>query len=59
MEKFNLTTKFEEADENRINNDLNREESDNKDLYDEMLKTNFLNEYNSSALINKKNIQAK
>ena len=56
MEKFNLTTKFEEADENRINNDLNREESDNKDLYDEMLKTNFLNEYNSSALINKKKI---
>ena len=56
MEKFNLTTKFEEADENRINNDLNREESDNKDLYDEMLKTNFLNEYNSSALINKKKV---
>ena len=56
MEKFNLTTKFEEADENRINNDLNREEIDNKDLYDEMLKTNFLNEYNSSALINKKKV---
>ena len=56
MEKFNLTTKFEEADENRINNDINREEIDNKDLYDEMLKTNFLNEYNSSALINKKKV---
>jgi len=55
MEKFNLTTKFQEADENKTNNDINREESDNKDLYDEMLKTNFLNEYNSSSLINKLN----
>ena len=55
MEKFNLTTKFEEADENKTYNDINREESDSKDLYDEMLKTNFLNEYNSSSLINKLN----
>ena len=55
MEKFNLTTKFQEADENKTYNDINREESDNKDLYDEMLKTNFLNEYNSSSLINKLN----
>ena len=53
MEKFNLTTKFEEADENNINNDINKEENDNKDIYDEMLKTNFLNEYNSSSLMNK------
>ena len=55
MEKFNLTTKFQEVDENRTYNDINKEESDNKDLYDEMLKTNFLNEYNSSSLINKLN----
>ena len=55
MEKFNLTTKFEEVDENKTYNDVNREESDNKDLYDEMLKTNFLNEYNSSSLLNKLN----
>ena len=56
MEKFNLTTKFKEVDENKIYNDINREETDNKDLYNEMLKTNFLNEYNSSSLINKLNI---
>jgi len=55
MEKFNLTTKFQEVDENKTYNDINREENDNKDLYDEMLKTNFLNEYNSSSLINKLN----
>ena len=55
MEKFNLTTKFQEVDENKTYNDINREETDNKDLYDEMLKTNFLNEYNSSSLINKLN----
>ena len=56
MEKFNLTTKFEEVDENKTYNDNNKEESDNKYIYDEMLKTNFLNEYNSSSLINKLNI---
>ena len=55
MEKFNLTTKFKEVDENKTYNEVIREESDNKDLYDEMLKTNFLNEYNSS-LINKLNL---
>ena len=55
MEKFNLTTKFQEVDENKTYNDINREEIDNKDLYDEILKTNFLNEYNSSSLINKLN----
>ena len=55
MEKFNLTTKFEEPDENKTYNEINREENDGKDLYDEMLKTNFLNEYNSSSLINKLN----
>ena len=56
MEKFNLATKFKEVDENKIYNDINREETDNKDLYNEILKTNFLNEYNSSSLINKLNI---
>ena len=55
MEKFNLTTKFQEVDENKTYNEINREENDNKELYDEMLKTNFLNEYNSSSLINKLN----
>ena len=56
MEKFNLATKFKEVDENKIYNDINREETYNKDLYNEILKTNFLNEYNSSSLINKLNI---
>ena len=56
MEKFNLATKFKEVDENKIYNYINREETDNKDLYNEILKTNFLNEYNSSSLINKLNI---
>ena len=55
MEKFNLTTKFQEVDENKTYNDINREECDNKELYEEMLKTNFLNEYNSSSLLNKLN----
>jgi len=53
MEKFNLTTKFEEADENKTYNDINKEDNDNKSLYEEMLKTNFLNEYNSTSLISK------
>jgi len=56
MEKFNLTTKFQEMDENKMYNDINKDEGDNKEIYDEMLKTNFLNEYNSSALINKLNL---
>jgi len=53
MEKFNLTSKFDEVDENKTYNDINKEESDNKSLYEEMLKNNFLNEYNSSSLISK------
>ena len=55
MEKFNLTTKFQEVDENKKYNDINKEENDNKEIYDEMLKTNFLKDYNSSTLINKIN----
>ena len=57
MEKFNLTAKFQELSENNNDmNDINRDEIDNSDLYDEMLKTNFLDEYNSSSLINKLNL---
>jgi cell division cycle 20-like protein 1 (cofactor of APC complex) len=59
MEKFNLTTKFQEVDENKTYNEINREENDNKDMYDEMLKTNFLNEYNTTSFINKLNISKK
>ena len=55
MEKFNLTTKFQELNENNDYNEPNKEEIDNYDIYNEMLKTNFLNEYNSSSLINKLN----
>ena len=55
MEKFNLTTKFQELNENNEYNEPNKEEIDNNDIYNEMLKTNFLNEYNSSSLINKLN----
>ena len=56
MEKFNLTTKFQELNENNNYNEPNKEEIDNNDIYNEMLKTNFLNEYNSSSLINKLNL---
>ena len=56
MEKFNLTTKFQELNENDNDNETNKDEFDNNNLYNEMLKTNFLNEYNSSSLINKLNL---
>ena len=56
MEKFNLTAKFQESNENKDNYDIYKEEIGNNDIYDEMLKTNFLNEYNSSSLINKLNL---
>ena len=56
MEKFNLTTNFQEFNENNDNNDINKEEIENNDIYDEMLKTNFLDEYNSSSLIDKLNL---
>lgn len=57
MEKFNLTTKFQELNENNNNyEEINKEELDNNNLYNEMLKTNFLNEYNSSSLMNKLNL---
>ena len=56
MEKFNLTAKFEESNENNISNDINQEPNDNMDIYNEMLKTNFLNEYNSSSLMDKLNL---
>ena len=51
MEKFNLTIKFQDLNENNNYNELNKDEIDNNDIYNEMLKTNFLNEYNSTSLI--------
>ena len=57
MEKFNLTTKFKEMDENKLFNDINKEENDNKKIYDEILKTNFLNDTNFNSLINKINLK--
>ena len=56
MEKFNLTTNFQEFNENNDNNDTNKDEIENNDIYDEMLKPNFLDEYNSSSLIDKLNL---
>ena len=55
MEKFNLTAKFQELNENNNDNEINREDLNNN-IYNEMLKTNFLNEYNSSSLMNKLNL---
>ena len=43
MEKFNLTTQFQDLNENNNYNELNKDEIDNNDIYNEMLKTNFLN----------------
>ena len=59
MEKFNLTVKFDEADEN-VNPDKNDNEDNNNDndnnrnniLYNELLKLNALKE-NDNTLINK------
>ena len=56
MEKFNLTAKFQELNENNDYNEPSKDEIDNNDIYNEMLKTNFLNEYNSSSLLNKLNL---
>ena len=56
MEKFNLTTNFQEFNENNDNNDINKEEIENNNKNDEMLKTNFLDEYNTSQLIDKLNL---
>ena len=59
MEKFNLTAKFDEVDENlnpeKINNDdTNDNDNDNRNtvLYNELLKLNALKE-NNNTLINK------
>ncbi len=51
MEKFYLTTKFEEVDENKTYNDKIKEESDSKSLYEEILKNYILNEYKSDSII--------
>ena len=59
MEKFNLTAKFDEADENmnpekNNNDDNNDNDNDNRNtvLYNELLKLNALKE-NNNSLINK------
>jgi cell division cycle 20-like protein 1 (cofactor of APC complex) len=46
LDKFNLTTKCNEADENNCENiTINYEERNNKDLYNKFLKNIFLKEY--------------
>ena len=58
MEKFNLTAKFDEVDENlnpeKNNDDTNDNDNDNRNtvLYNELLKLNALKE-NNNTLINK------
>ena len=58
LDKFNLTSKFNEVDENNCENiTFNYEERrDNKDLYNKILKYIFLKEYNnlSTEIKNKK-----
>ena len=54
LNKFNLTTKFDEVDENKnICNNSIYEEKDSNDLYDRILKANFLNEYNNFSQTSK------
>ena len=57
MEKFNLTTKFQELNENNIDEENNRKEESvgGNNLYKEMLKTNFIKDYNLSQLMTKLN----
>ena len=48
LDKFNLTTNFSQADENKNScNGYINEDKDNNEMYDKMLKANFLNEYNT------------
>ena len=48
LDKFNLTTKFIQTDENKNScNGYINEDKDNNEMYDKMLKANFLNEYNA------------
>jgi len=66
MEKFNLTAKFDEVDENmnpeKNNNDDNNNDNDNDNrntvLYNELLKLNALKE-NNNSLLNKLNNNCK
>ena len=54
LDKFNLTTKFIQADENKNScNGCINEEKDNNEMYDKMLKANFLNEYNTLSFNSK------
>ena len=54
LDKFNLTTKFNQTDENKNScNSYINEDKDNNEMYDKMLKANFLNEYNSLSFNNK------
>ena len=47
LDKFNLTTKFIQTDENKNScNGYINEDKDNNEMYDKMLKANFLNDYN-------------
>ena len=56
LDKFNLTSKFNEVDENNYTNVIkNNEQKNNKDLYDKILKSIFLKEYNCISLNNKNN----
>ena len=54
LDKFNLTTKFIQADENKNScNGCINEDKDNHEMYDKMLKANFLNEYNTLSFNSK------
>ena len=54
LDKFNLTTKFIQTDENKNScNGYINEDKDNNEMYDKMLKANFLNEYNTFSFNSK------
>ena len=54
LDKFNLTTKFIQTDENKNScNGYINEDKDNNEMYDKMLKANFLNEYNTLSFNSK------
>ncbi len=56
LDKFNLISKFNEVDENNYTSIIkNNEKKTNKDLYDKILKSIFLKEYNCISSNNKNN----
>ena len=59
MEKFNLTTKFEEKDENKNINSPPKEGVNKKFIYEEYLKNNIFNIKNEDNLIDKLTINNK